>query len=519
MPPNPASTPAPDPAQPPRPIKAPRGTRDLYPEDAARIRYIQKAWTDASVRHGFEEIEGPTFESVDLYSVKSGEGILGELFQAFSGKSPEEIEQVQRTGQAPFALRPEFTPTLARMYAARAKQLTKPTKWFTAGPYFRAERPQRGRLREFLQWNVDVIGDDGTAEGRAQADAECIGCCCALLETTGIAADDVIVHLGNRKMVDGIMLAAGLPIDRLSSWYAYLDGATKRSDKENKKFCVDNDIPSDISERMGAVIGSTQHSRKGLSESLGIDENLVREHLAPVEILVEQGWRAWLNWLSLGIVRGLAYYTGTVFEAIADGERAVAGGGRYDNLIELFGGPPTPAVGFAMGDVVLGLLLEDKGLMPEGSELLDAISAPGASRRPEVFVISADDEATDPTTRRLVADLRRGVESHRSKDESLKPWDARRYEASSAGVRPIHARHTYKSTRNLKKLLSDAERQHAKLAAIIHGDDRVQLRDLDRRAELTPKDVPGLPDDVAEFSVNPQSPVYIGRAAAALLSS
>ncbi|MFI4897662.1 MAG: hypothetical protein ACIARR_07535, partial [Phycisphaerales bacterium JB059] len=168
---------------------------------------------------------------------------------------------------------------------------------------------------------------------------------------------------------------------------------------------------------------------------------------------------------------------------------------------------------------VLGLLLEDKNLMPEGAELLDAISAPGASRRPEVFAISADDVATDAMTRRLVADLRRGVESARARGEALRPWDRRRYEAPSGGVRPMHARHTYKSTRNLKKLLADAERQLARFAAVVHGEDRVQLRDLDGRVELTPRDVPGLPDDVAEFSVRPESRVYVGRAVASMLGA
>ncbi|MFI4856005.1 MAG: ATP phosphoribosyltransferase regulatory subunit, partial [Phycisphaerales bacterium JB065] len=142
----------------PRSIGSPKGTRDFYPEDLLRRRYITEVWRAVSIRHGFEEIDGPTFEHSELYAVKSGEGILGELFQAFSGKAEDEREQVRETGNAPFALRPEFTPTLARMYAARAKQLPKPVRWFCVPNFFRAEKPQRGRLREFMQWNVDVIG-------------------------------------------------------------------------------------------------------------------------------------------------------------------------------------------------------------------------------------------------------------------------------------------------------------------------------------------------------------------------
>jgi histidyl-tRNA synthetase len=494
-------------------IQAPRGTRDLYPEETARIRYIQKAWTDAALRHGFEEIEGPTFETSDLYAVKSGEGILGELFQAFSGKSPEEIEQVRETGRAPFALRPEFTPTLARMYAARAKQLNKPCKWFTAGPYFRAERPQRGRLREFLQWNCDVIGDDGTPEGRAQADAECVLCCKALLEIVGIGSSIVSLAVSHRGAINDWLQEQGVPEGRLADVLHLLDAVQKLPLEAVKVRLSQLGLNPDLATifKIGLPASVEVHHSEG-------KKTHVFSGLQPLWSRLEREVGEKFVYFDLSIVRGLAYYTGTVFEAIADGERAVAGGGRYDNLIELMGGPPTPAVGFAMGDVVLGLLLEDKGLMPEGAELLDAISAPGASRRPEVFAISADDEATDPMTRRLVADLRRGVESARARDEALKPWDRRRYEAASGGVRPLHARHTYKSTRNLKKLLGDAERQLARFAAVVHGEDRVQLRDLDRRAELTPKDVPGLPDDVAEFSVDPESAVYVGRAVAALLA-
>ena len=129
-------------------FQSPTGTRDMYPADAAKRRFIMEAWRGVSVRHGFDEIDGPTFEHLDLYTVKSGEGIVSELF-AFQ----------RAGGEKDYALRPEFTPTLARMYAAKAGSLPKPTKWFMAGPFFRAERPQRGRLREFLQWNVDILGD------------------------------------------------------------------------------------------------------------------------------------------------------------------------------------------------------------------------------------------------------------------------------------------------------------------------------------------------------------------------
>ena len=193
--------------------------------------------------------------------------------------------------------------------------------------------------------------------------------------------------------------------------------------------------------------------------------------------LKSRGFGRWPH-LDLKIARGLAYYTGTVFELIADGERAVAGGGRYDNLIELFGGPPTPAVGFGMGDVVLGLLLQDKGLMPEGPELMDALSQKPASLRPEAFVIA--NEAGEGSVEPLLAKLRRGVESEAwlSRDDK-KPWDADRYD-----VPPMHARRSYKSTKNIGKLLADARKQHAKFAVIIESDEAAKIENLGTREDL-----------------------------------
>lgn len=503
-------------------ITSPKGTRDLYPEDALKRRYLEQSWRDASIRCGFEEIHGPTFETTDLYAVKSGEGILGELFQAYSGKAPEEVAQVQETGRAPYAMRPEFTPTLARMFAAKAGSLPRPCKWFTGGPYFRAERPQRGRLREFLQWNVDVIGDDGTPQGRSQADAECVGCCVTLLDDLGFSDGLLRTKIGDRSIIEGIVRLYGAPDQNIESVLSILDrvqgGKISRETAWSELVAVG--IPEQKQEQWN------EHLLKPWEPIRFSDENVklslqqgndVHDGYATLYKMLQQ-YRAelWCE-VDLSIVRGLAYYTGTVFEVLADGERAVAGGGRYDKLIELMGGPPTPAVGFAMGDVVVSLLLEDKGLMPQGAELMEAVSRHPASVRPEVFVVGADDEQSDGLVRRLAADLRRGVESKAYQDAGQRrPWSVARYDGASGGVRPLHARVSYKSTRNLKKLLADGEKQHARLAAIIHGPDRVQLKDFDARRDLTPKDL-GLSDTHAEFSIDPASPVYIGRAADRML--
>lgn len=497
-------------------ITSPKGTRDLYPEEALKRRYLEQCWRDASVRCGFEEIHGPTFETTDLYAVKSGEGILGELFQAYSGKAPEEVAQVQATGRAPYAMRPEFTPTLARMFAAKAGSLPKPCKWFTGGPYFRAERPQRGRLREFLQWNVDFIGDDGSPQARAQAEGECISCCGLLLNQIGFSTDDVAFRINHREMFQEFLIKSGVPEASIGRAYQIIDRLGKVPQVQLCNELIESGVPEGVAQVL-SVGGGLQHpiapgdidhftatSNQAATMSLSMLREL-GQSLALEACPISCG-------IDTRILRGLAYYTGTVFEVLADGERAIAGGGRYDKLIELMGGPPTPAVGFAMGDVVVSLLLEDKGLMPQGAELMEAVSRRPASVRPEVFVVGADDESSDALVRRLSADLRRGVESDAyAQAGERKPWSGARYDAASGGVRPMHARVSYKSTRNLKKLLGDGEKQFARLAAIVHGPDRVQLKDFDARTDLTPRDV-GLSDAHAEFSVDPASPVYVGRA-------
>ena len=486
----------------PRRFQAPKGTRDLYPEDMLRRRYILKAWRDVSIRHGFEEIEGPMFETSDLYAVKSGEGILGELFQAYSGKSPEEVASVQATGRAPFALRPEFTPTLARMYAARAAQLPRPCKWFMAGSFFRAERPQRGRLREFLQWNCDVLGlptETDPESAKAIEDAGIIAMATDLLAGFGFTPEQLAVHFTDRRFVAGVIVGRGVEPDKVDGWLGVLDRLGKIGIEKSVEAGVALGTPVEIARR---VINGVVERKAGIADN----ERLVEELAATVADL-DDTRRAAMNdrlralmtivaalrgvatenatldvtrWAKQdnSIVRGLAYYTGTVFELIAGGERAVAGGGRYDKLIELLGGPPTPAVGFAMGDVVLGLLLEENGLMPEGPALLDAVSAPSASLRPEAFVVTPD-ESKDADARALVASLRRGVESEAWLErDDRKPWDPDRF-----AVRPLHARRSYKSTRNVGKLLKDAASQAARTAVILEGDGSATLKDLDTGEE------------------------------------
>ncbi len=449
-------------------IPAPKGTRDLYPDDLLRQRYITEAWRRVSIRHGFEEIAGPTFEMLDLYKKKSGEGIVSELFS------------FRRTGgDDDYALRPEFTPTLARMYAAKANALPSPCKWFTAGPYFRAEKPQRGRLREFLQWNCDVMGGDSND---TRFDYETIAVLVACMQEFGLSSDNIHLKLNNRYILENVGRKHGIVGSHLQLVIWILDNSGKVTDEQIVKHAQQIGMDAESGVKTMKFAFELQEDAGSLSET-EFDKKYYSDESSTEFVM--QLTRAFnnnygANWLSfdIGIARGLAYYTGTVFELIADGERAVAGGGRYDNLIELFGGPPTPAVGFGMGDVVLGLLLEDKGLMPEGPELMDALSQKPASLRPEAFVIA--NEAGEGSVEPLLAKLRRGVESEawNSRDDK-KPWDADRYD-----VPPMHARRSYKSTKNIGKLLADARKQHAKFAVIIESDEAAKIENLGTREDL-----------------------------------
>lgn len=451
-------------------IPSPKGTRDLYPDDLLRQRYITEAWRRVSIRHGFEEIAGPTFEMLDLYKKKSGEGIVSELFSF-----------TRAGGDDDYALRPEFTPTLARMYASKAKSLPTPCKWFTAGPYFRAEKPQRGRLREFLQWNCDVMG------GRVdESDADVLEVLLNLCTDLGLTQSSLTANLSDRSLLASILMTSGVKHEDVDTAFMLID---RRSKIEDTKFICDAmaigmDVRAVDNMHYNAIESVERLAEQIISDivpdtpPLGNPRDVHIERIAATLALIKIRDLAGFVEINTSIARGLAYYTGTVFELIADGERAVAGGGRYDNLIELFGGPPTPAVGFGMGDVVLGLLLEDKGLMPEGPALMDALSQKPASLRPEAFVIAS--EAGEGSVEPLLARLRRGVESEAwNARGDKKPWDADRYD-----VPPMHARRSYKSTKNIGKLLADARKQHAKFAVIIDSEEAAKVENLDTREDL-----------------------------------
>jgi histidyl-tRNA synthetase len=399
-------------------FQPPKGTRDFYPAEMAWRRYLEEAWRRVSVRNGFEEVDGPIFELLDLYKVKSGEGIVSELFH------------FKRTGgETLYALRPEFTPTLARMVASRAHALPKPVKWFCIPNLCRAERPQRGRLREFMQWNIDLVGLDGPA-----ADAEVIFTAVDLMRSLGLEPRHVKVKISHRDVVRRILLRLGVPEKKMLDAFTLLDRRDKLPAEEFAKSAAALGLDGTTLERFNEV-ARTRIDSNGAWGHIAEQFNIPEQDLHDLHVLHQQlkafGVGDWCEY-DLGIVRGLAYYTGTVFEIheVSGAERAIAGGGRYDKLIEMFDGPPMGAVGFGMGDVVLTLVLQDKRLIPEHL-------APPV----DVFVLAADETAR-PLVTSLVAELR------------------------TAG---LHARFPYRATTNIGKLLKEADQCRARYAVILDG--------------------------------------------------
>jgi len=426
-------------------LQGPKGTRDFYPQEMAWRRHLEDAWRAVSIRNGYEEIDGPIFESLDLYKVKSGEGIVSELFH-FEDRGGREL-----------AIRPEFTPTLARMVAERAATLTRPIKWFTIPNLCRAERPQRGRLREFLQWNIDQIG-----MAEPTADAEVIFTAVDLLSTLGLAPNQVKVKISHRDVVRRILMRLGVAEDRLQSAYELLDRRDKIEPAEFKRAAESLGLDAAAIERFNQVVRVRLSGERAWDEIAGqfaIPEHDLEDLAALHESLVSFGIADWCEY-DLGIVRGLAYYTGTVFEVheISGAERALAGGGRYDHLIESFGGPSMPAVGFGMGDVVLTLVLGDKGLIP------DEVAPPV-----DAFVIAADDAARARVIA-LVSSLRR---------------------------QGRHARFSYRTTSNVGKLLKEAEKARARFAVILdastlqRGAASVKNMSSGEQVDVPLGDVPG----------------------------
>jgi histidyl-tRNA synthetase len=322
-----------------------RGTRDLYPEQYARVEHIFHAWRSSSLSYGFEEFDSPILETLELYTLKSGDEIVSQLY-SFPDR-----------GGRMLALRPELTPSLARMVAKIHNEAPKPIKWFSIPRCMRYERPQKGRLREFFQWNVDVIG-----EGSEIADMEVIAVAIDALRKLGLTAADFIVKINNRDFVSSYFSTLGIDSEKEKELFKIIDNARKQSMKETKAALDGLNLSGEA--RRGIETYLRVQSRNDLEALARGGEG--RESLLRLFALLEAGGMEDFCQFDPTIVRGLDYYTGNVFELFDRSERmrAICGGGRYNNLVREFSGIDIPACGFGMGDVVLGEILEQKDLLP-----------------------------------------------------------------------------------------------------------------------------------------------------------
>lgn len=328
------------------------GFRDFLPADCAVRSYIFAKWREVSRRYGFVEYDGPVLEELELFKKKSGQEIAKQLY-AFTDQGGREI-----------ALRPEMTPTLARIVAASQRDFRKPMKWFCMPQMFRYERPQRGRLREHYQFNCDIIG-----EASLEADVELVATCIDVLRSFGLTAADIVVRISDREFWVDFLRAQNVPE---AEWQRVLEVIDKSEREPREK----------TAERLGVLADPVLAVLEGGGES----EKLKRL----LDGLRQRGLAEFAT-VDLRIVRGLAYYTGVVFEAFDRGGklRAIAGGGRYDNLIAQLsdGSASLPALGFAMGDVVLGELIRENAMARAQMEAAVALQ-----QQLDVYVVIAKEE-------------------------------------------------------------------------------------------------------------------------------
>lgn len=329
-------------------IQAVKGTRDFYPEQMAIRNFIIDGWKTASLRNGFVEYDSPIFEYLMMYQVKSGDEIVEQLFN------------LTDRGGRELAIRPEMTPSLARMVNQKINSLPRPVKWFSVPRLCRAERPQKGRLREFFQWNIDIIGVDDVL-----ADAEIIFCSLDYLRQVGLTSKDVVARISSRRMLAAVLKSIGIDDKQLDGVYAVLDKRNKVEDDVFEKMLAEK--VTDVAKRSKIIELMSTVDIDGIGKVVELSDeakNAVDELTSLFEILKVMGVEDWCLF-DIGIVRGLAYYTGVVYEIYdrASKLRAIGGGGRYDNLLRDLGGPDVPATGFAMGDCVLEILLQEKGLI------------------------------------------------------------------------------------------------------------------------------------------------------------
>ncbi|MDR0515596.1 MAG: histidine--tRNA ligase [Fibromonadaceae bacterium] len=321
----------------------PKGTRDFYPAQMRVQNRIFSVWRRAAEKFGYEEYEGPTFEHLELYTGKSGDEIVSQLYN-FTDK-----------GERALALRPEMTPTLARLVIQKGNELKKPFKWFSMPRLFRYERSQKGRLREFFQLNLDIIGTDSIS-----AEADLLAAIASMLFDFGLSENDFAIGVSSRKLLAAFL--ENLSVAEPNLVYPILDKRLKMPAEDFQKELLNVGLSEENAKKLNAFMACESiEDLKKFCDGIAIAE---LEEL--FELLSAAGFENCVK-LDLSVVRGLAYYTGIVFEVFdkAKNMRAIAGGGRYDNLTETLGGQKITGVGFGMGDVVLADLLAEKNLLSQ----------------------------------------------------------------------------------------------------------------------------------------------------------
>jgi len=328
------------------------GFRDFAPNDCAVRNYIFDRWREVARRYGFVEYDGPLLEELELYKKKSGDEIVKQLYE-FTDKGGRMV-----------ALRPEMTPTLARIIAARHREFKKPIKWFCLPQMFRYERPQRGRLREHYQFNADIIG-----EKSLEAEVELIALCVDLLRAFGFTAKEVVVRISDREFWIDFLRGQNVPEEKWEEILQTIDKSERESRDKTK-------------DRLGSLAEPVFKLLDGEGKSEKLEQLLAALRARGLAEFVQ---------IDFGIVRGLAYYSGVVFEAFDRGGklRALAGGGRYDKLIELLsdGAASLPALGFAMGDVVLAELINES---PVAKAKMDEVIV--GQQKLDVYIVIAKEE-------------------------------------------------------------------------------------------------------------------------------
>ena len=349
-----------------------RGTRDFYPEDMRLRNWLFNRFHEASLSHGFEEYDAPIIEHEDLYTRKQGEEITQQLYN-FEDKGGRRV-----------SLRPEMTPSLARMVMARSGALPLPIKWYSIPQCWRYERTQRGRGREHYQWNVDIWGMDGI-----EADAELLSVMVSLFRSVGLTSEDVVIKISSRKVLEEVLGSLGIVGESFAKTCVIVDKMDKIPAEAITAQLSDLGLDGDSISTIQSVLGISNLSDLGGSLDAG---SIASNELESLFSLIDSyGISDWVQF-DASIVRGLAYYTGPVFEAHdrSGNLRAICGGGRYDKLIGTLGGKDLPATGFGFGDMVIMELLSDKRLLPDiSSRVSDVVFCMDESLRGAAMSVSS----------------------------------------------------------------------------------------------------------------------------------